>query len=131
MSDCLFCNLQKVKGNILYENELVYVIADRFPCSNCHILVISKEHAVCMNELKADTMKEIAVTMQRIATHLGLKSYNICNNNEFLQQIKHVHFHVIAANETGNVLKNSDMSFSEEQYKQRVEELKKKFVGFS
>ena len=44
--ECIFCSIRdgKAEGKMLYEDELCFVILDKYPLTRGHLLVISKEH---------------------------------------------------------------------------------------
>ncbi|KAL6122371.1 hnt1 [Nucleospora cyclopteri] len=127
---CLFCSLQKNNGNILFENEYFYVLPDRFPCSKTHLLFISKEHVAYMHELPPLVASKIINFIQKVVKHLQLKAYTVVNNNEYMQLIKHAHFHLISADETGNANSDSNSNFSEDEYNEYVKEFKLKMKTF-
>ncbi len=124
-SKCLFCKLKNNKDNILYENDFVYAILDRYPSSTPHILIITKICVPYLHETTDDYLKEAICVAKRIALKLNLKSYNILQNNEFGQLIKHFHLHVTAANDSGNFTRKPNKSISDLEYKKQVEKFHK------
>ena len=127
-NNCLFCFLKENKDNIIYENDHVYVILDRFPLSTCHLLIISKEHHVLMHECSEDILCEIIKTAKTIANKLKMEKYNICNNNVHNQIVKHVHFHLTEANESGNCDSTTRMKLSDEEYSMMAKVIRDKIV---
>jgi len=120
---CLFCTLAANKQNIIYETNKIYVIVDRFPLSNCHLLLIPKEHKVTLDECEETTVSELFVTAQKLAKELKMKSFNILQNNFNGQIIKHCHVHLIEDNETGRLLldkKNPQLEMNEGEYQELV-----------
>ncbi|ORD94225.1 HNT1 [Enterospora canceri] len=125
---CLFCKLKEIKHNILVENESVYVIADRYPCSRCHLLVISKKHTKLLHETDDTTLTDAVLMLKQLALRLGLRSYNILNNNTFNQLIPHAHIHLVEASEKANFTTVPDSNLSEVEYQKKVEDLKKRLA---
>lgn len=95
MTGCIFCELRKKEQNILYQTDLLFVLADVNPLSAGHLLVIPKEHAEFLHELSEKSLADVLPTIKRIINVLGLKKYNILQNNGHIQSVPHVHFHII------------------------------------
>ena len=104
-STCLFCSIYASKSNILYENESCFVLLDINPLSHSHLLVIPKKHGECLHDYNQEDLLDVLPTIQKIVNRLGLRKYNVLQNNEHLQSIKHVHFHIIPALDAVNCLK--------------------------
>lgn len=122
---CLFCDLQGKKENIVYEDDAVYVIMDRFPLSSRHLLVIPREHRDVMHRHDDDTLGHIMRTAKLLVTRLGMEKYNLVQNNVNGQLIKHCHLHVVEANESGRVSLegNKSLDLSDDEYRRAVEEI--------
>ena len=121
---CLFCKLKNSKDSILHENEHCYVLVDRFPASECHLLVVSKDHHVKLHESNEETLLECVKMLQFLAIKLNLKKYQVVNNNEHYQIVKHMHFHLCQADNTGNYYSPERREYSDEEYKQIVSDFK-------
>jgi diadenosine tetraphosphate (Ap4A) HIT family hydrolase len=87
--------------------KLSYAFLDIQPLSRGHALVIPKEHAVKLHELSDETLSDLLPVVKKVSLALGVKDYNILQNNGMLpfseslnlgriahQVIDHVHFHV-------------------------------------
>jgi histidine triad (HIT) family protein len=93
--------LSKKNPQIIFEDELCYVIPDRFPTEYGHLLVISKEH----NESVLVTSNEVISDMFIVAKELGLKLRDVLGakgiaiatnaGKEAGQIVPHFHIHVI------------------------------------
>jgi diadenosine tetraphosphate (Ap4A) HIT family hydrolase len=98
-SDCPFCNLSP--GRILESNAHAVAVADAFPVSPGHTLVIPKRHNSCFFELAQDEMAAVYELLCRMKARLDetLQSdgYNIgINIGEAAgQTIGHLHVHLI------------------------------------
>ncbi|MBR9689907.1 MAG: HIT family protein [Candidatus Altiarchaeota archaeon] len=101
--DCIFCKF--VTGEIpvkkLYENEGAVAFLDISPLSKGHSLVIPKKHFVKSFEMDSQAWASVAdaisQTSKLLVEKLGIKDYNILQNNGKLahQEVQHVHFHII------------------------------------
>lgn len=98
-NDCPFCRLPPT--GILEENNHAVAIADAFPVSPGHTLVIPKRHSAHFFELPLDEMFAIYELLCRMKVHLdgNLKpaGYNIgINIGETAgQTVPHLHVHLI------------------------------------
>ncbi len=98
-SDCPFCEL--LDRPILANRERAFCIADRYPVSRGHSLIIPRRHVANFFELGADEMAEICellVEMRRkLAEVYSPGGFNVgINVGEAAgQSIWHVHVHLI------------------------------------
>lgn len=98
--ECLFCKVaNRELGEIVWEDESVFVIVDIGPLSPGHFLVIPKGHFPMLTDLPDGVAASIMLTIRDIIRRLGIKKYNILQNNGHLQSVEHVHFHIIPAYE--------------------------------
>ncbi|THH29356.1 hypothetical protein EUX98_g4816 [Antrodiella citrinella] len=112
LASCIFCKI--IKGEIpsfkIVETETTFSFLDIGPLSKGHALIIPKHHAEKLHELPDEYLTEALPIAKKIATALGLKDYNILQNNGRIahQEVDHVHFHLIpkprASDEEGLVI---------------------------
>jgi ATP adenylyltransferase len=65
--ECLFCvkpRLEDAEAHILYRAQLCYVILNRFPYNNGHLMVVPYAHAAALEELDAETLAELMALAQ-------------------------------------------------------------------
>lgn len=103
MENCIFCKI--VDGDFdsvdLYENEVAKVFLDRFPSSNGHALVVSKQHFKDIYSVDEDVyagMMRVAIRVAKAMKKvLNCDGINIVQNNEKPagQSVFHIHIHVI------------------------------------
>ena len=126
MENCLFCKLSKNNENIIYETEKVYVILDRFPSSDKHLLLIMKEHHKLLHEYDEGSLAELIALTRKLAIKFQMTSYNLVQNNENEQLIKHTHLHLIECNESGRFTsgKVPKINLDDEEYKKLSRRLK-------
>ncbi|KAI4293102.1 hypothetical protein PAPHI01_2376 [Pancytospora philotis] len=124
---CIFCQLQSVKDNIIYENETVYAIVDRNPYSRMHLLVIPKEHHEMMHMYDNAVLGSAVATIKSLVRMLGIKRYNVLQNNGHGQLVPHCHFHLVAADSTGalRLEGGSEIKMSDDEYKELVQKIKR------
>jgi ATP adenylyltransferase len=60
---CFFCKKLKEKKNpknlILYQGEYVFVIMNRYPYANGHLMVVPKRHSLDLEQLEDGELKEL------------------------------------------------------------------------
>lgn len=101
MQDCIFCKI--IKGEIpstkVYEDKHTLAFLDIYPVNKGHTLVIPKEHASQLHELSEPAVKQLGVTLRKLAHALSKISegYTAIQNNGDVagQEVMHVHFHLI------------------------------------
>ena len=99
--DCLFCKI--VDGSIpsytIYEDELVKVFLDINPVTEGHMLIVPKNHYTDINDIPIDVIThciEVAKEMfKKLKEKLNIDGLSLTQNNEYGQEIKHYHLHLI------------------------------------
>lgn len=100
MNKCIFCN--KDNFDIIYSDQLFYVIRDKFPVTKYHTLIILKDHNKTFFDLGDDEIIQLnkIIKLQRnnlIEKDDSITSFNIGVNIglEAGQTIMHLHVHLI------------------------------------
>lgn len=128
MNDCLFCKI--VKGEIpsytVYEDEKIKVFLDINPNNDGHLLVIPKEHKANLYEMDDETLLYMLnVIRTKLATllkdKLAIDGLTISQNNDYGQEVKHFHIHVIPRYKNDKFPLKSDCSNVEEIYHKLVD----------
>lgn len=99
--DCLFCKI--IEGSIpsktIYEDEIVKVFLDINPNTNGHCLIIPKKHIITVNELDNSLITHILEVEKKmyklLKDKLNIDGLTIVQNNEYGQEVKHYHVHLI------------------------------------
>ena len=99
--ECIFCKI--VAGAVscqkVYENDHVLAFLTIAPVMPNHTLVIPKSHVTNILDCPSETLNEIMSVVQMLAKKFirdGHKAVKIIqNNNAPLQEVLHLHFHVI------------------------------------
>lgn len=99
-SKCLFCDHSQF--DIISENELSYAIRDKYPVTEMHTLILSKQHYTTAFDLPAEELVSIfelaKVCREQIAVEdRAVQGFNFGANAGVVagQKIPHVHFHLI------------------------------------
>lgn len=131
--ECLFCKLGKQRENLIFENELLFVIVDRYPISKRHFLIIPKQHSPFLHDYDENVLAAMVSTAKMIVLKFKLVKYNLLQNNINEQLIMHCHMHIIEAGENGKLTLGSmpKLSWSDEEYSAIIKELKEKLEDAS
>lgn len=102
MNDCIFCKIanNEISSNTIYEDEKVRVFLDLSPATNGHMLIIPKKHYQNIMDMDKDIiMHSITLIKEKlyplIKEKLHCDGVTISQNNDYGQEIKHFHIHVI------------------------------------
>ncbi|MEY3218926.1 MAG: hypothetical protein RIT27_283 [Pseudomonadota bacterium] len=107
MSNCLFCKIisEEIPAEVVYSDEWVVVIKDKFPKAAVHLLVLPREHIESLNDLSENHDKLMAHIMRllpRLAKDHGLGDslaggFRIIINTGRGggQEIFHLHVHLL------------------------------------
>lgn len=103
MDDCIFCKI--IKGEIpstqLYEDEKTIAFLDIYPVAKGHTLIIPKNHSATLYDITTEDAEAVGGTVSKVAKAvkkvLKCDGVNVYQGNEkaAMQEIFHVHFHVI------------------------------------
>ena len=102
MEDCIFCKIvnNEIKSHTLYEDELVKVFLDANPETNGHMLIIPKKHYQNILDLDEKIIPHAVKIIKEklyplIKEKLHCDGMTIAQNNEYGQEVKHFHIHVV------------------------------------
>ena len=102
MEDCIFCKIvnNEIKSHTIYEDELVKVFLDANPETNGHMLIIPKKHYQNILDLDEKIIPHAVKIIKEKLYHLIKEKLHcdgmtIAQNNEYGQEIKHFHIHVV------------------------------------
>ena len=99
--DCLFCKI--IKGEIpsktIYEDDLVKVFLDINPTTNGHMMIVPKKHYDNMTDID----KKLITHIHKVANELydllkeklSIDGLTLVQNNDYGQDIKHYHLHLV------------------------------------
>ena len=97
----IFCKI--IKGEIpsytIYEDEYVKAFLDVNPSHNGHTLIVPKKHYENLFNIDEEVLNHIFKISKKIAFHLkdrlNYDGISLCQNNEYGQEVKHFHLHLI------------------------------------
>ncbi len=120
--DCIFCQIikEEIPSYTIYEDETVKAFLDISPVSNGHTLIIPKKHFQNLYEMDEETLKSVEIASQKIGKllkqKLNCQGITRLQNNEYGQDVKHYHMHLIPRYENDNLgLKRSKNENKEPQ----------------
>lgn len=99
---CVFCEIVKGEREVstVYRDGQVMAFVDHAPVNPGHVLVIPIEHGETLNEVPAETAREMMGLAQRIGaayqkTDLKAEAFQLhMNNGRLVQHVRHAHLHV-------------------------------------
>ena len=102
MKDCLFCKIinNEIPSSTIYEDDLIKVFLDINPTTNGHMLIIPKKHHVNVMDIDEDVVSHALKVIKEklypmLKKNLGCDGLTIVQNNEYGQEVKHYHIHLI------------------------------------
>ena len=109
MSDTLFGKIirKEIPATILYEDNELIAIKDKFPVAPTHILIIPKKTIATVNDLQeedATLVGNMVLTAKRLAEREGLlNGYRLIWNcdHDGGQTIAHLHLHLLGGRSMG------------------------------
>ena len=101
---CLFCEYEKFE--VIAENDLSFAIRDKYPVTELHTLILSKEHYETVFDLPTNELVSIFELAKLCRSEIlkkdhSVKGFNFGSNSGEVagQKIEHVHFHLIPRRE--------------------------------
>ena len=108
--DCIFCKIinGEIPSNVLYEDKKYLAILDLDQSYLAHCIIFPKEHIEDYTMLSGENLKEmfeIAKNVsQKIMKVFSISGVSFTFNYGSLQEIKHVHLHILPDKENENHL---------------------------
>lgn len=104
--DCVFCRCSNTSDNkadlVLYRSKYCFVVMNRFPYNNGHLMVVPYRHVGEFEELTEEELSDIAITIKKslsvLKKALSPHGFNIGAN---LGKVAgagitdHLHFHIV------------------------------------
>lgn len=100
MADCIFCDIVEggINSTIIYEDELILGFMDIYPVNDGHMLLITKNHKLDLDELTDEEssriMKVSKILVRVLKKKYNLDGYSIMQNGGAFNDIGHYHLHV-------------------------------------
>ena len=99
--ECIFCKIvnNESPSYTIYEDEIVKVFLNINPSSDGHLLIIPKKHFTNLSDIDLDTLNHINKVSKNmyklLKEKLKIDGLTITQNNDYGQEIKHYHMHLI------------------------------------
>jgi histidine triad (HIT) family protein len=88
---------REAPGEIFYETDEVFVIADRYPRDAVHLLIIPRKEYRTFYETPPEVLEMLNRTAKTLAEKLKIRDhFRIIINNGYGQEIFHVHYHFLS-----------------------------------
>ncbi len=112
--DCIFCKMNsgEIKVEKIIETDNFFVIKDKYPVSEGHCLIITKNHYDNVLHLPSllgtEFITLVKETYLKIAREIKSEGFNLIQNNFKAggQAINHTHFHIIPRKENDGIKLN-------------------------
>lgn len=102
--DCLFCQIaeQKIKSDIIYQDDDVLAFSDITPQAPIHKLIIPRKHIATINDISSDDsllLGHMVQTAKKLAKDLAVDEsgyrlvFNV--NRDGGQEVFHIHLHLL------------------------------------
>ena len=101
MKKDIFCEIidGDIPSNVVYEDDTLKVIMDKFPVSPGHMLIIPKKHINDALDIDDATFIKMNAIIKKMINKcydiLGASGVAVIQNNGSCQEIKHYHVHII------------------------------------
>lgn len=107
--DCIFCKIinKEIPAKMYYEDEDVAVFPDVHPVKPVHILVIPKAHIEDFSKVEDTSLyAKLFGVVEKMIEREGLKDkgYKIVVNGGGVQDIVHLHVHLMGPMKKGAIL---------------------------
>lgn len=98
MSECVFCDKNKITTDFVYEDNVVMAFMDMEPINEGHILIIPKEHYLDADEIPDEILFHIMIISKKIVSALKEiykpDGYCIMQNGGEFNDVGHYHLHI-------------------------------------
>lgn len=97
MNNCIFCNLDNIKENVLWQSDNFFVKVGVGILGPGHVMLISKSHIRCFGDLPTELEEEFLSEKQKIAERLraSFSEPLIFEHGTYSQSIRHAHLHFL------------------------------------
>jgi len=99
---CILCNVLKENHTLLYQDSLCFVVLNKYPYNNGHLLICPNSHKATLEELTHEEMGRVGLLLQKSTRILK----EVCNPMGFNIGLNlgraagagiedHLHFHIV------------------------------------
>lgn len=98
MDKCVFCHKEEIITGFIYEDEKVMAFMDMEPINEGHVLLVTKEHYLDVDEIPDDILAHLMVISKKIVSVLkeiyNPDGYSIMQNGGKFNDVGHYHLHI-------------------------------------
>ena len=113
MENCVFCNIDKIRHDILFDSDNFFIKVGVGILAPGHVMIVSKQHLSCFGELPKELIEEFSlikeVAFEKIKSNFSEPI--IYEHGIYGQSVKHAHLHFIPANTKHYKLENIKEKF--------------------
>lgn len=95
---CVFCHKEQLVTDIVYEDETVMAFMDMEPINEGHILLVTKDHYLDVDEIPDEVLSHLMITSKKIVAALKkiyhADGYSIMQNGGRFNDVGHYHLHI-------------------------------------
>lgn len=96
--NCIFCCKEQLTTDIVYEDDTVLAFMDMDPVNTGHVLLITKEHYLDVDEIPDEQLAHLMVVSKKIVAALKKiykpDGYSIMQNGGKFNDVGHYHLHI-------------------------------------
>ena len=114
--DCIFCKIMsgEIPSYTIYEDDIVKVFLDVNPISKGHSLVVPKKHYENILDIDKSVLAHCDEVIRdlypKLKEKLSCLGITRIQNNEYGQEVKHYHMHLIPRYENDGFLKTEKIN---------------------
>ena len=99
MEECLFCDREEIKSEILYESDNFFVKVGVSILAPGHVMLIPKDHFTCFAGIPDEFNDEILLMKQKIFDNVKDEFFEplIYEHGVYSQSVNHAHLHFVPA----------------------------------
>ena len=95
---CIFCHKELLATDIVYEDEMVMAFMDMDPINTGHVLLVTKEHYLDVDEIPDELLAHLMLVSKKIVAALKriyhADGYSIMQNGGKFNDVGHYHLHI-------------------------------------
>ncbi|MEC1178652.1 HIT domain-containing protein [Metasolibacillus meyeri] len=122
---CIFCEILNKKEHafIIFDNDKLCCILDKYPINKGHILVIPKKHYKEFSDVEDEVLSEIMIIAKKLAIvvekMLKTDGITFMQNNGIFKDVGHYHLHIIPR------FKDDGFGWLDPDYEPTIQEISK------
>ena len=97
MEECIFCQISKIKTDILFESKHFFVKVGVGILAPGHVMVVSKKHITCFSEMQKQLNSEFTLMKNKVLDKMrsNFSEPIIYEHGAYSQSISHAHIHFV------------------------------------